>query len=147
MSSRDGEVINILLVEDNPGDVRLTREILRAGKVDQELHVVGDGEQAIAFLRREGGYENLPSPDLILLDLKLPRKDGLEVLAELRADPELRTTPVAVLTSSPAESDLVRSRDLGAVAFMTKPLQVCDLVDVVTSVEDIWVRFVRGSLR
>src|SRR5690606_34820494 len=111
--------IEILLVEDNPADVDLTQETLAYAKIRNRLHVVNDGEAALAYLRREGRYATAVRPDLILLDLNLPRKDGREVLEELKADPDLRSIPVVVLTSSDAEKDVVRSYDLGANCYVT----------------------------
>jgi two-component system, chemotaxis family, response regulator Rcp1 len=137
------EAIQILLVEDNRSDVELTLEAMRDAKVANELNVVEDGEQAPAFLRREGRYTPAPRPDLVLLDLKLPRKNGTEVLAEMRADPLLRRIPVAVLTTSRAASDILRSYDLGANCFVTKPFLVGEFLEVIESVRDFWLTMVR----
>ncbi|HVL87037.1 MAG TPA: response regulator [Candidatus Thermoplasmatota archaeon] len=133
----------ILLVEDNPGDVRLTREALRESKLINRLSVAQDGEEAIAFLRREGAYVKAPRPDLVLLDLNLPRKNGREVLAEMKADPQLRRIPVVILTSSKSEEDVVRSYDLHANCYVTKPVSLDRFVDVVRSIEDFWLSIVR----
>ncbi|ACY17135.1 response regulator [Haliangium ochraceum] len=130
--------IEILLVEDNPADVDLTQETLSYAKIRNRLQVVHDGEQALAYLRREGEYAEAVRPDLILLDLNLPRKDGREVLAELKADPDLRTIPVVVLTSSDTERDVVRSYDLGANCYVTKPVDLDQFADVVRTIEDFW---------
>jgi two-component system, chemotaxis family, response regulator Rcp1 len=134
--------IDILLVEDNPGDVRLTVEALREGKVHNNLHVVGDGVDALAFLHREGQYADAPTPDLILLDLNLPRKDGREVLAEIKADPQLRRIPVVVLTTSNAEQDVLRSYDLHANCYITKPVDLDQFINVVRTIEEFWLAVV-----
>ncbi len=133
-----GRAVNILLVEDNPGDVRLTREALKESKLRNELVVVGDGVEAMAFLRREGRYANAICPDIILLDLNLPRKDGREVLAEIKADPKLRQIPVVVLTSSAAERDIVSAYGLHANCYITKPVDLDQFIAVVKSVQDFW---------
>ena len=135
--------VEILLVEDNPGDVRLTREALREGKVRNNLHVAPDGVEAIAFLRREGEYAGAVRPDLILLDLNLPRKDGREVLEEIKADRSLRNIPVVVLTSSQAEQDIVRAYDLHANCYVTKPVDLDQFINVVKSIEDFWFTIVK----
>ena len=133
----------ILLVEDNPGDVRLTREGLKDAKVRNHLSVVADGVEALAFLRRQGQYVEAPRPDLILLDLNLPRKDGREVLAEIKADEDLRRIPVVVLTTSSAEQDIVASYNLAANCYITKPVDFAAFVQVVRSIEDFWFTIVR----
>lgn len=130
--------IEILLVEDNPADVDLTQETLAYAKIRNRLHVVNDGHEALAYLRRQGRYSEAIRPDLILLDLNLPRKDGREVLAELKADPDLRSIPVVVLTSSDAEKDVVRSYDLGANCYVTKPVDLDQFANVVRTIEDFW---------
>lgn len=135
--------IEILLVEDNPGDVRLTVEALKDGKVSNRLSVVGDGVEAMAFLRREGKFANAPRPHLILLDLNLPKKDGREVLAEVKQDPSLKRIPVVILTTSQAEQDILRSYELHANAFITKPVDFEHFMNVVKSVEDFWLTIVR----
>jgi len=135
--------IDILLVEDNPGDVRLTQEALRAGKVRNTHHVARGGEEAMAFLRREGPQVSVPKPDLILLDLNLPKKDGRQVLAEIKEDPKLRRIPVVVLTSSQTETDIARSYDLHANCYVTKPIDLDQFLDVVKSVEDFWLTVVK----
>jgi CheY-like chemotaxis protein len=139
--------IEILLVEDNPADVDLTQETLAYAKIRNRLHVVTDGEDALAFLRRQGRYREAIRPDLILLDLNLPRKDGREVLAELKADPELRSIPVVVLTSSDAEKDVVRSYDLGANCYVTKPVDLDQFASVVRAIEDFWFVVVKLPTR
>lgn len=135
--------IEVLLVEDNPGDVRLTREALREGKVRNNLHTVPDGVEALAFLRREGKYAAVPRPDLILLDLNLPKKDGREVLGAVKADASLRTIPVVVLTSSQAEQDIARAYDLHANCYITKPVDLDQFIAVVRSIEDFWFTIVK----
>ncbi|WP_128476500.1 response regulator [Halorussus pelagicus] len=144
MSDRlTGERIEILLVEDNPGDVRLTEEALEQGDVLNNLHVVGDGVEAMSFLRCEGEYEDTPQPDLILLDLNLPRKDGEEVLKEIDEDRELRRIPVVVLTSSEAEEDIARSYELHANAYITKPVDIDQFIDVAQNLEAFWLSIVK----
>ncbi len=133
----------ILLVEDNPGDIRLTREAFKDGKVCHELSVAEDGVRALAFLRREGDYAHAPRPDLILLDLNLPRKDGREVLADIKRDPEFRRIPVVVLTTSEAEQDILKSYDLHANCFITKPMDLDKFMEIVHYVEDFWLSIVR----
>jgi CheY-like chemotaxis protein len=135
--------IEVLLVEDNPGDVRLTREALKEGKVCNNLSVVADGVQAMAFLRREGPYAAAPRPDVILLDLNLPRKDGREVLEEVKGDPELRSIPVVVLTTSEAERDIARAYALHANCYITKPVDLDQFITVVRSIEDFWFSIVK----
>jgi CheY-like chemotaxis protein len=141
--SGPSEPVQVLLVEDSPGDIRLTREVLRDAKIANELHIVGDGEHAMAFLRREGEYTGMPRPDLILLDLNLPRKDGREVLAEVKADEHLRRIPVVVLTTSKAEEDVLRSYDLHANAYVTKPVDFDRFIEVVRQIDEFFVSVVR----
>jgi two-component system, chemotaxis family, response regulator Rcp1 len=141
-SSSAGRPIEILLVEDNPGDIRLTQESLRESKVRNHLHVAPDGVAALAFLRREGPYTSAPRPDLVLLDLNLPKKDGREVLAEMKADPALKTIPVVVLTTSSAEQDVLRSYELQAASYITKPVDLEQFIAVVKSIEDFWLTIV-----
>ena len=141
-SSSTGRPIEILLVEDNPGDVRLTIEALRDSKVRNNLHVAVDGVDALAFLRHEGRYAEAPRPDLILLDLNLPKKDGREVLAEIKADAILRTIPVVILTTSRAEQDVLRSYELQANCYITKPVDLDQFITVVKSIEDFWLTIV-----
>ena len=133
----------ILLIEDNPGDVRLTQEALKDAKVRNKLHVVRDGVEALAFLRREGKYAGAPHPDLILLDLNLPRKNGREVLAEIKKDPNLRRIPVVILTVSQAEEDVLKTYDLHANCYITKPVDLDQFMTVVQSIEDFWLTIVR----
>jgi CheY-like chemotaxis protein len=134
-----GKPIDILLVEDNPGDVRLTIEALRDAKIRNRLHVVEDGERALAFLHRQAGYGDAPRPDLILLDLNLPRKDGREVLAEIKQDPDLKRIPVVILTSSAAEQDILQAYNLHANCYITKPVDLDQFLRVVRSIEDVWL--------
>jgi len=138
-----GQAIEILLVEDNPGDVELTMEALNGAKVRNRLHVVTDGVEAMAFLRREGKYADAPTPDLILLDLNLPRKDGREVLAEVKADPLLGRIPVVVLTTSEAERDILESYELRANCFITKPVDLHQFIEVVQSIQGFWLTVVK----
>ncbi len=138
----DAYPIEILLVEDNPGDVRLVQEAMRAAKMRNRMSVVEDGVDAMAFLRREGHFADAPRPDLILLDLNLPRKDGREVLAEVKADPQLRRIPVVVLTTSQAEEDVLRAYDLHANCFVTKPVQFEQFMQVVQAIDNFWVNVV-----
>ena len=135
--------IEILLVEDNPGDVRLTREALKDGKIVNNLHVAEDGVEALAFLRREGKYHNAVRPELILLDLNLPKKDGREVLAEIKADKDLKRIPVVILTSSAAEQDIVKSYNLHANCYVTKPVDLDQFINVVKSIEHFWLSVVK----
>ena len=134
--------INILLVEDNPGDADLARVALDGSKMNNSLEVVGDGEKAIAFLRREGPYADAPRPDLILLDLNLPKKDGRQVLAEIKSDPGLKRIPVVILTTSRAEEDILRTYDLHANCYITKPIDLGPFLHVVRSIEDFWFSIV-----
>ncbi len=134
--------IDILMVEDTPGDVRLTVEALKAGKVRNNFHCVENGEDALAFLRREGKFGEAPRPDLILLDLNLPKKNGREVLAEIKDDPDLRRIPVVILTASEAEQDIVKSYNLHANCYITKPVDLERFIEVVKSVECFWLTVV-----
>jgi CheY-like chemotaxis protein len=134
--------IDILLVEDSPGDVRLTREALRDGKVENRLTVARDGVEAMAYLRRECEFRDSPRPDLILLDLNLPRKDGREVLAEIKADQSLRTIPVAVLTASEEEHDVLRAYELEVAGYMTKPVDIAQLIALVQEIDTLRISIV-----
>ena len=138
-----GRPIEILLVEDNPGDVRLTMEALKDGKVHNKLHVTRDGMEAMAFLHREGKYADAPHPDLILLDLDLPKKDGREVLAEIKEDPTLKHVPVVVLTGSKAEEDILKTYSLHANCYITKPVGLEQFIMVVKSIENFWLTIVK----
>jgi CheY-like chemotaxis protein len=133
----------ILLVEDNPGDVFLTQEAFREGRLAHRLSVVEDGEEAMRFLRREGKHSNAPQPDLILLDLNLPKKDGRELLGEVKNDPDLQQIPIIVLTTSGAEQDVARAYKLHANCYLTKPIQMDDFLKTIRSVEDFWLSVVR----
>ncbi len=133
----------ILLVEDNPGDVRLTMEALKEGKILNEISVVEDGVEAIAYLRRAGKYAQARRPDLILLDLNLPKKDGREVLEEIKRDANLKTIPVVVLTTSAAERDILRAYNLHANCYITKPVDLEQFMRVVQSIEDFWLSIVK----
>jgi len=135
--------IQVLLVEDDPGDVLMTREAFEDYKVHNQLHVVNDGEQAMAFLRQEGEYADLPRPDLVLLDLNLPRMDGRQVLDAIKSDPELSSIPVVVLTTSEAEDDVLRSYSLHANAYVTKPVDFERFIEVVRQIDDFFVTVVR----
>jgi CheY-like chemotaxis protein len=137
-----GKAVEILLIEDNPGDVRLTLEALHEGKVKNNLVVAPDGEAALAILRREGAHAEAARPDLILLDLNLPKKDGREVLAEIKADAQLRCIPVVVLTTSKSEEDVLRSYQLNANCYITKPVDLEQFIRVVRAIEDFWLTMV-----
>jgi two-component system, chemotaxis family, response regulator Rcp1 len=144
MSMRNGNrPIEILLVEDNPGDARLTEEALKEGKVRNNLHMARDGVEAMAFLLRDGKHKDAPRPDLVLLDLNLPRKDGREVLAEMKEHPDLRLIPVVVLTTSEAEQDVLRIYELRANCYITKPVDLEKFLTIVRSIEDFWLTVVR----
>lgn len=135
--------IDILLVEDNPGDVRLTREALKEGKVLNTLNVVGDGIEALAFLRHEGPYAKMPHPDIILLDLNLPRMDGRELLEKIKSDPNLLRIPVVILTTSKTEEDIITSYNLHANCFIAKPVDLDQFITVIKSVEEFWFTIVK----
>jgi CheY-like chemotaxis protein len=135
----DAQLVQVLLVEDSPEDVLLTREALKDAEVEPELHVVDDGEKAMAFVRREGPYADAPRPDLVLLDLNLPRKDGREVLAEIKGDPDLHVIPVVVLTTSVSERDVNDAYDHMVNAYVRKPVDLDRFVEVVRSIDDFWV--------
>jgi chemotaxis family two-component system response regulator Rcp1 len=135
--------IEILLVEDNPGDARLTREALSMSKIHNNLHHAKDGEEAIRFLRREGAFAEAPRPDLILLDLNLPKRDGREVLEDIKRDPHLMHVPVVILTSSQAEEDILRAYRLHANCFITKPVDLEQFIKVVRSIEQFWFTIVK----
>ena len=143
MNGESNKQVEILLVEDNPGDVRLTQEAFKEGKVLNNLSVAQDGLEAIAFLHREGEYDHAPRPDLILLDLNLPKKDGREVLAEIKEDPELRRIPIVILTTSEAEQDVLKTYDLHANCYITKPVDLEKFIAVVKYVEGFWLSLVK----
>ena len=138
-----GALINLLLVDDDPGDALITREALAAARVLHELHVVDNGEEALAFLRQEGKFAGVPRPDLVFLDLNLPRLDGREVLAAVKADEDLRSIPVVILTTSDAEEDVLRSYTLHANAYVTKPVDLDAFMGVVRQVDDFFLTVVR----
>jgi CheY-like chemotaxis protein len=142
---RGSDSIEILLVEDNPGDVRLTQEALRESKVLNHLVVAKDGVEALEMLRREGPYATQARPDLILLDLNLPRKDGREVLLDIKADPDLRRIPVVVLTTSEAENDVHRAYDLHANCYIVKPVDLDQFINIVHTIEGFWLSIVKLS--
>ena len=135
--------VEILLVEDNPGDVRLTQEALKESKVINNLSVAEDGVEALAFLKREGKYADSPRPDLLLLDLNLPKKDGRELLEEIKADENLKRIPVVVLTTSKAEEDIIRMYDQHANCYITKPIDFDQFINVVKSIQDFWLAIVK----
>lgn len=143
MTTRAVRPVEILLVEDNPADVELTQEALHENKIRNNLSIVPDGEQAMAFLRRGPGFEAAPRPDLMLLDLNLPRKDGREVLAEVKTDPVLKTIPVVILTTSKAEEDILRSYELQANCYVTKPVQLNEFLEVVRAIDSFWLTIVQ----
>jgi CheY-like chemotaxis protein len=137
------EPIDVLLVEDSPGDVRLTREAFKDAKVHINLHVALDGTEAMAFLRNEGEHANVPRPDLILLDLNLPKKDGREVLKEIKESPTLKSIPVVILTTSESEADILRSYQLHANCYITKPVGLDGFLKVVNSIDSFWLSVVK----
>jgi len=138
-----GKPVEILLVEDNPADVRLMKEGLKDAKMRNNLHVVEDGVDAMAYLRREGKYSNAVSPDIILLDLNLPKKSGIEVLQEVKGDENLKKIPVVILTTSKAEEDIVKSYNLHANCYITKPVDLDQFMKVVKATEDFWLTIVK----
>jgi len=143
MDLKEFKVVEILLIEDSPGDVRLTIEALKEAKIKNNLNVVQDGVDAMDFLQHKGSYKNAIRPDLILLDLNLPRKDGREVLAEIKNTPELRQIPVVVLTTSQAEVDILSAYDLYANCYITKPVDFKQFMSVVKSIENFWLTVVK----
>jgi two-component system, chemotaxis family, response regulator Rcp1 len=140
---RDAAAIEVLLVEDSPGDVRLTKEAFKDAKVHINLHVASDGAKAMAFLKCEGEYANAPRPDLILLDLNLPKKDGREVLAEIKENQKLKSIPVVILTTSSSEADILRSYQLHANCYITKPVGLEGFLTVVKSIDSFWLSIVQ----
>ena len=137
------QAVEILLVEDNLGDIRLTQEALRESKFHNQLHVVRDGMEAMQFLRHEGNFAQAPRPDLILLDLNLPRKDGREVLQDIKSDDDLRRIPVVVLTTSEADEDILRSYNLHANCYITKPVDLYRFIAIVQTIEQFWFQVVK----
>jgi chemotaxis family two-component system response regulator Rcp1 len=138
-----GKSVDILLVEDNPGDVRLTKEALRDAKVRNKIFVAKDGVEAMEFLRKEGSFTDMQTPDLILLDLNLPRKNGREVLTEIKNDPELKRIPVVILTSSTADEDILKAYNLHANCYITKPVDLNGFVKIMHSLEEFWFTIVK----
>jgi len=147
LKNEKGNPIEILLVEDNPGDVRLTQEVLKEGKVHNNLSVVENGVQALSFLKKEDGYKDAKTPDLILLDLNMPKKDGREVLLDIKKDKDLKKIPVIVLTTSQAEEDILKVYDLNANCFISKPVDLEQFINVVKSIEDFWLSIVKLPTR
>ncbi|MFC1478584.1 response regulator [Candidatus Margulisiibacteriota bacterium] len=145
MQCNCGQPIDILLVEDNPGDVLLTEEAFKEEKLCNNIHVAKDGEEAMKFLRKKGKYSNAPHPDLVLLDLKLPGKNGWEVLKEIKADPELKSIPVVVLTASEKDEDVIKSFDLHATSYLSKPVTLYSFVDVIRNIGGFRLTVVKGS--
>jgi len=139
---KTGKPVEILLIEDNPGDVRLTQEAFKEGKVLNKLHVTRDGVEAMEFLRQKGNYAKSPRPDIILLDLNLPKKDGREVLAEIKADKDLKRIPVVILTVSQAEEDILKSYNLNANCYIIKPIDLEQFIRAVKLIEDFWLTIV-----
>jgi len=142
-NGKNGHPIEILLVEDNPGDVRLTQEAFRENDINNKLNVVNNGQEAMYYLRREGEYKDAARPDLILLDLNLPRKDGREVLAEIKSDSTLQQIPVVILTTSESDDDILKTYSLHANCFITKPVDMQEFVKVVEAVEKFWLAIVK----
>jgi two-component system, chemotaxis family, response regulator Rcp1 len=140
---RDGRSVEVLLVEDSPGDVRLTREVFREANLDIHLHVATDGLEAMAFLRHEGLHQDAPRPDLILLDLNLPKMDGREVLAQIKSDESLRTIPTVILTTSESQADIVKSYQLQANCYLNKPVLLEGFENLVKSINDFWLTKVK----
>ena len=143
MNSSSIQPVEILLVEDNPGDIRLTQESLKESKVFNNLHVVKDGESAMEFLNKKGQYKEVPRPNLILLDLNLPKMNGQEVLAIIKQNEELKTIPVVILTSSEADEDIVKSYNLHANCYITKPVDLEKFIDVVNAIDSFWFGIVQ----
>jgi len=143
MYSENLRIINILLVEDNPGDVRLTQEVLKEGKIQNVLNVVIDGEEALEYLHKEGKFAAAELPDIILLDLNLPKIDGREVLEHIKKDPDLKRIPVIVLTTSDAQNDIIKMYDNHANCYITKPVDFGQFINVIKSIEDFWLTIVK----
>jgi CheY-like chemotaxis protein len=143
MKSRNNEPIEILLVEDNPGDIRLIKEILREAKIRNKINVTMDGEEALNFLLNEGEFFDAPRPHLILLDLNLPKKDGRELLAEIKENDTLKSIPVVILTTSTAEEDIIETYKNHANSYITKPVDLDQFIRVVESIQDFWLSIVK----
>ena len=142
-SEKDEKISNVLLVEDSPGDVRLTQEAFRAANPSVYLHVANDGVEAMIFLRNRGSQTNAPRPDMILLDLNMPRMDGRQVLAEIKKDDRLKTIPTVILTTSEADVDIAKSYQLQANCYLTKPVQLDAFEDLVKSINEFWLTTVK----
>ncbi len=147
MQTQKERPMEILLVEDNPADIRLTQEVFRDSRITNTLHAVTDGEEAMAFLHNEGKYADEPKPDLILLDLNLPRKDGREVLSEIKTDHVLKTIPVIVLTTSDADQDIRKAYDAGVNSYITKPVDLRQFERIFRLIEDFWLTVVKLPTR
>ncbi len=147
MKSHKDEVMQILLVEDNPGDIRLTQEALKEGTIKNVLNVVKDGVEALDYLKKKGKFMNSPTPDIILLDLNLPRKDGREVLAEIKTDEYLKLIPVIILTTSDADQDILRSYKLHANCFITKPVDLDQFIFIIRQIETFWFTVVKLPIK
>ncbi len=147
MKSQKDEVMQILLVEDNPGDIRLTQEALKEGSIKNVLNVVKDGVEALDYLKKKGKFMNNPTPDIILLDLNLPRKDGREVLAEIKSDEYLKLIPVIILTTSDADQDILRSYKLHANCFITKPVDLDQFIFIIRQIETFWFTVVKLPIK
>jgi two-component system, chemotaxis family, response regulator Rcp1 len=143
MENLSDKIADILIVEDNPGDARLIKEVLNSNKIFTSLHIVKDGVEAMEFLRNEGKFRSVPKPDLIILDLNLPRKDGREVLSEIKSDMELKHIPIVIMTISQAEEDILKSYNLHANCYITKPIDLNQFIKVVKSIEDFWFTIVK----
>ena len=137
---KESRIVNILLIEDNPGDVRLAQEAFKEGNINVQLDVVMDGLEAIKFLRKMDKYESATTPDLVLLDLNLPKKDGREVLSDIKADPQLRSIPVVILTTSNAEQDILNSYNLHVNCYINKPVDFDRFFDIIQKIEDFWLQ-------
>jgi CheY-like chemotaxis protein len=143
ISSNKNKPITILLVEDNPGDIRLVQETFKEGKVGNQIEIVKNGEEAIKYLQQRGDYSQAPKPGMILLDLNLPKKNGIEVLAEIKSDPQLRKIPVVVLTASQADEDVVKAYNGHANCYLTKPIDLDDFMNVVQAIKSFWLNIVQ----
>ena len=145
--AKSGRPIEILLVEDNPADVRLTVEVFKDSRITNHISVVTDGVEAMDFLRKKGNYAGVTRPDLVLLDLNLPRKDGREVLSEIKADPDLKTIPVIVLTTSDADQDVWKAYDSGVNSYITKPVDLDQFIRIFRTIEEFWLTIVKLPVR
>ena len=145
--AKSGRPIEILLVEDNPADVRLTVEVFKDSRITNHISVATDGEEALAFLQKQGKYADADRPDLILLDLNLPRKDGREVLSEIKADHDLKTIPVIVLTTSDADQDVWKAYDSGVNSYITKPVDLDQFIRIFRTIEEFWLTIVKLPVR